>query len=98
MQLLHAEEELENFRNLNVKGTNLLVARDDEEGMEIWSSGSNDEEMMRPTHGAMFARDAKVNGRCFMARSNDSGSSIYQTDSMSSGSSQHSRSSKPGGR
>ena len=28
--------KLENFRNLNVKGTNLLVARDDEEGMEIW--------------------------------------------------------------
>ena len=58
--------------------------------MEIWSSGSEDEEMMWPTHGAMFARDAKVNGRCFMARSNDSGSSNYQTNSMSSGSSHHS--------
>lgn len=83
-------EKLANFRNLNVKGTNLLVARDDEEGMEIWSSGSEDEEMMRPTHGAIFARDAKVNDRCFMARSNDSGSSNYQTDSMTSGSSHHS--------
>ncbi|KAL4580202.1 hypothetical protein LXL04_016386 [Taraxacum kok-saghyz] len=68
-------EKLANFRNLNVKGTNLLVARDDEEGMEIWSSGSDDEEMLRPTHGAMFARDAKVTGRCLMAKSNDSGSS-----------------------
>ena len=58
--------------------------------MDIWSSGSDDEEMMRPTHGAMVAKDAKVNGRCFMARSNDSGSSKYRTDSMSSGSSHHS--------
>ncbi|KAL4578457.1 hypothetical protein LXL04_014580 [Taraxacum kok-saghyz] len=80
--------KLENFRNMNVKGTNLLVAKDAEEGMEIWSSGSDDEEMLRPTHGAMFARDAKVNGRCFMARSNDSGSSSYQTASTTSESSQ----------
>ena len=58
--------------------------------MEIWSSGSDDEEMMRPTHGAMFARDAKLTGRCLMAKSNDSDSSNYQTDSMSSGSSHHS--------
>ena len=83
-------EKLENFRNLQVKGTNLLVAREEDEGMEIWSSGSDDEEMMRPTHGAMFARDANVKGRCFMARSNDSENSSYRTDSMSSGSSQHS--------
>ena len=27
-------EKLENFRNMNVKGTNLLVAKDDDEGME----------------------------------------------------------------
>ncbi|KAL4583030.1 hypothetical protein LXL04_007594 [Taraxacum kok-saghyz] len=50
--------KLKNFRNLNVKGVNLLVAKEADEGMEIWSSGSEDEEMMRPTHGAMFARDA----------------------------------------
>ena len=80
-------DDQENFRNLNIKGTNLLVAKDDEEGMEIWSSGSDDEEMIHPTHGAMFARDAKVQGRCFMARSNESESSDYRTDSMSSGSS-----------
>ena len=73
-----------------MKGTNLLVAKDDEGGMEIWSSGSDDEEMMRPTHGAMFARDANVRGRCFMVRSNDSESSNYRTNSMSSGYSQHS--------
>ncbi|KAL4590457.1 hypothetical protein LXL04_003387 [Taraxacum kok-saghyz] len=83
-------EKLANFRNLNVKGTNLLAAREADEGMEIWSSGSEDEEMMRPTHEAMFARDAKVTGRCFMARSNESDSSNYQTDSLSSGSSHHS--------
>ena len=61
-----------------------------DEGMEISSSGSDDEEMMRPTHGAMFARDAKIHGRCFMARSNESDSSNYRTDSMSVGSSQSS--------
>ena len=83
-------EKLENFRNMNVKGTNLVVAKDDDEGMEIWSSRSDDEDMMRPTHGAMFARDANVKGRCFMARSNDSENSSYRTDNMSSGSSQHS--------
>ena len=87
-------EKLANFRNLNVKGTNLLVTRDDAEGMEIWSSGSDDEEMLQPTHGAMFARDAKVNGRCFMARSNDSGSSSYQTASTTSESSQQTSSSE----
>ena len=52
--------KLENFRNLNVKDVNLVVANETDESMDIWSSGSDDEEMMRPTHGAMFARDAKV--------------------------------------
>ena len=52
--------------------------------MEVWSSGSDDEEVLRPAHGAIFARDAKpINGRCFMARSKCSRSSVYYSDSMS---------------
>ena len=58
-----------------------LVAKgesDEEESgtYQIWSSGSDDEEMRHPTHGAMFASyeencEENVSGRCFVSKTTD---------------------------
>ena len=59
-----------------------LVAKGSGEGdgtYQIWSSGSDDEEMRNPTHGAMFAEmeeeseeeTYEVHGRCFVSKSAD---------------------------
>ena len=47
------------------------VHSDSEGNMEVWSSGSDDEEMRRPTHG--------IKSKCFVARSVDSESASSES-------------------
>ena len=47
------------------------VHSDSEGNMEVWLSGSDDEEMRRPTHG--------MKSNCFMARSVDSESASSES-------------------
>ncbi|XP_023737287.1 uncharacterized protein LOC111885248 [Lactuca sativa] len=69
-----------NLEELRAKSKGmLLVARgeyEDEIKYQIWSSGSDDEEMINLTHGAMFVKfeedeDEKIIGRCFVLTSAD---------------------------
>ena len=57
-------EKLEEVR-AKAKGLSLVAKGemdDDESGTyQIWSSGSDDEEMRHPTHGAMFASFEEIN-------------------------------------
>ena len=61
------------------KGVSLVAKgeSDDEESgtYQIWSSGSDDEEMRHPTHGAMFTSfedcEEDISGRCFVSKSTD---------------------------
>ena len=56
-----------------------LVARgkgEDDDTYQIWSSGSDDEEMRNPTHAALFAKyeddeEEMVTGHCFMTKKGD---------------------------
>ncbi|XP_023752546.1 uncharacterized protein LOC111900907 [Lactuca sativa] len=53
--------------------------QEDDGTYQVWSSGSDDEEMRNPTHGAMFAKMEeeydeeayKVKGRCFVSKAAD---------------------------
>lgn len=75
----------EKLEEVKKKAKNLsLVAHGETESdgtYQIWSSGSDDEEMKNPTHGAMYAKmeedsdddeqNDEVCGRCFVSNSTD---------------------------
>nr|KAJ0207989.1 hypothetical protein LSAT_V11C500266000 [Lactuca sativa] len=72
-------EKIEELR-AKTKGMSLVSKGEYDEGesgtYQIWSSGSDDEEMRHPTHGAMFASfeencEEDVSGRCFVSKSTD---------------------------
>ncbi|XP_052625954.1 uncharacterized protein LOC128132971 [Lactuca sativa] len=74
----------EKLEEVKLKAKNLsLVAHGETESdgtYQIWSSGSDDEEMKNPSHGAMFAKieedsdeeqTYEVRGQCFVSKSTD---------------------------
>ncbi|XP_052621484.1 uncharacterized protein LOC128127138 [Lactuca sativa] len=71
-------EKIEEIR-AKTKGVSLVAKgeTDDEKSgtYQIWSSGSDDEEMRHPTHGAMLASfencEEEISGRCFVSKSTD---------------------------
>ena len=69
-------KSLKKFVRSKAKGMSLVAKGVDEEDgtYQIWSSGSDDEEMRNPTHGAMYAvheedEDEKITGKCFVTTS-----------------------------
>ncbi|XP_023745018.1 uncharacterized protein LOC111893181 [Lactuca sativa] len=71
---------VERLEEMRTKAKNLyLVAEGEHENdgtYQIWSSGSDDEEMCNPKHGAMYTKleedsDEEVKSRCFVSKSAD---------------------------
>ncbi|KAL7592770.1 hypothetical protein Lser_V15G32250 [Lactuca serriola] len=71
-------EKIEELR-AKTKGVSLVAkgetAEEESGTYQIWSFGSDDEEMRHPTHGAMFASfedcEENISGRCFVSKSTD---------------------------
>ena len=72
-------EKLEEVREM-AKSLSLVARGENEEEesgtYQIWSSGSDDEEMRHPTHGAMFAKfeegeEEEIYVHCFVSKPSD---------------------------
>jgi len=85
--LLRRLEEIKKRKSdTNNKTMNALIVqdtgdRDEFDGVEVWSTDSEDEEVRKPTHGkAMLVKEEPVAGRCLMVTEGVSQMRGYTTD------------------